>query len=416
MNTAEAEAKNLETASELTNRFRIDHMVSHVTLFVQREYGSSPVIIVRPDGSKWYSSRHPKNVKWVDGLTGDIISIPNPTAGPWQLIGRVVEGSKIQKISQLNINVQPLPQPLFRGERLKVTANLNTDGQLMRLPGLDYLVDWNASLKLDTDSIVIKPERLGTYKDDGRLLDEYPDDGVFTSNFEFSMKPGKYFLSVKATNEVFARQFTMTVHLDATPITVSVIKPDKISSLRYQLNAMVDTSKIKLNQTHIEYSLSGPAGIKDKFIFDNLIKENTLMTLPKFEEYGSYLLKGTAVSTTIDGREIVLEMPELSFSVSAPPTPGPSAAEIAAKKAQEDKANEEQAKKRVLLWIIGINVFLLISGIIGVLIWRKRQVMKKAMAAAKKNVITEAVNEEPEVPAMQLDDIDLTIPDESESN
>ncbi|MBO6228460.1 MAG: TIGR03503 family protein, partial [Shewanella sp.] len=73
----------LETASELKNRFRIDHMVDNMTLLVEREYGSAPVVIVLPDGSKWYANRHPETVKWVDGITGDIIYIESPMPGPW---------------------------------------------------------------------------------------------------------------------------------------------------------------------------------------------------------------------------------------------------------------------------------------------------------------------------------------------
>ncbi len=63
----------VDTASELKNRFRVDHMVSSMTLMIQREYGSAPVVIVLPDGSKWYANRHPETVKWVDGMTGDIM-------------------------------------------------------------------------------------------------------------------------------------------------------------------------------------------------------------------------------------------------------------------------------------------------------------------------------------------------------
>lgn len=80
-------------------------MVDELTLFVQRDYGSAPVIIVLPDGSKWYVSRHPESVQWVDGLSGDIITIKSPMPGPWQLLGKVAKGSKIDKVSKLGIEI-----------------------------------------------------------------------------------------------------------------------------------------------------------------------------------------------------------------------------------------------------------------------------------------------------------------------
>ena len=112
----------VDTASELKNRFRVDHMVSSMTLLIQREYGSAPVVIVLPDGSKWYANRHPETVKWVDGITGDIIYIESPQPGPWQLVGKVVPGSQLKRVSKLEIEVQQLPQPLFQGEETKVVA------------------------------------------------------------------------------------------------------------------------------------------------------------------------------------------------------------------------------------------------------------------------------------------------------
>lgn len=86
-----------QQAGELKNRFRIDHLVDSMTLIVQRQFGSGAVIIVLPDGSKLFSKRHPDNVVWIDGLSGDIITINDPLPGPWQLIGHVVEGSIIKK-------------------------------------------------------------------------------------------------------------------------------------------------------------------------------------------------------------------------------------------------------------------------------------------------------------------------------
>lgn len=187
-------------ASELKNRFRIDHMVDSLTLIIQRKYGSGPVVIVLPDGSKWYASRHPEHVQWVEGLSGDIVTIEKPLPGPWQLLGRVVPGSTIEKVSKLDITVEPFPQPLFQGERLKVTAQLLGDEQRIRMPGLDYLVEWTAKFisehqvgeeNFATGNIVV-----GSYKDNGEGLDERPDDGLFTGRINLTQAWGTYDLLV----------------------------------------------------------------------------------------------------------------------------------------------------------------------------------------------------------------------------
>lgn len=161
----------VDTASELKNRFRVDHMVSSMTLMIQREYGSAPVVIVLPDGSKWYANRHPETVKWVDGMTGDIIYIESPQPGPWQLVGKVVPGSKIKRVSKLEIEVQRLPQPLFQGEQTKVIAQLMGDAERVRMPGMDYLVEWTAHFvskhRTGDENFAAGDIIVGSYKDNG---------------------------------------------------------------------------------------------------------------------------------------------------------------------------------------------------------------------------------------------------------
>jgi Tfp pilus assembly protein PilX len=41
----------------LRNRFHIDYNVDEVTMVFFREYGSAPVVLVRPDGSKIFQGR-----------------------------------------------------------------------------------------------------------------------------------------------------------------------------------------------------------------------------------------------------------------------------------------------------------------------------------------------------------------------
>ena len=40
-------------------RFRIDDKIKQITLLFFRERGSAPLILIKPDGSKWYETRHP---------------------------------------------------------------------------------------------------------------------------------------------------------------------------------------------------------------------------------------------------------------------------------------------------------------------------------------------------------------------
>lgn len=78
-------AKDSTAMSWLDNRFRVDPTVEQVSFVVKREDKSRSIVLVRPDGKKYYSWRHPDNVAWYDEPGMDIISIENPMPGHGKL-------------------------------------------------------------------------------------------------------------------------------------------------------------------------------------------------------------------------------------------------------------------------------------------------------------------------------------------
>ncbi|WP_394131776.1 TIGR03503 family protein [Shewanella maritima] len=400
-------------AKELQNRFRIDHMVDNMTLYIQRDFGSAPVVIVLPDGSKWYSSRHPDTVKWVDGLTADMIYIDNPQPGPWQLLGQIVKGSTIHRFSDLQIEVDPLPQPLFRGERLNITSRLLGDGMLMRMPGLSYMVEWTARFISQNDTSDENYARgsilVGHYTDNGQGLDQRPDDGQFTSDINLDQPTGDYRLSVIARNNIFERQFTMPFTLSEQPIITTVMPVNDTQSGEWKIEIAVNDLLV-LAQTHVHFELVGPAGLKMPITLLDISQNTTYLQLPKAEEYGSYRIQGIAVSTTVAGREIYLTLPEMFFNYLEPPAPPPTAEELAAIAAEKAAIEEAEAKQQAIFWIITVNLILLVVGIIGFIVWRKKQSLAKALAAAEQR-LAEEENKSKQSTGF-TDDIDLTMPDD----
>ncbi|MCH1930664.1 TIGR03503 family protein [Shewanella sp. A25] len=407
----------LDTASELKNRFRVDHFVSDMTLVVEREYGSSPVIVVLPDGSKWYANRHPEEVQWVDGLTGDIIYIPSPQPGPWQLVGKVVPGSKIKKVSKLEIEVQPLPQPLFQGEDIKIFAQLIGDKERLRMPGLDFLVEWTVHFvskhNVGDENYATGDIIVGSYKDNGEKYDEKPDDGVFTSDINLKQPWGNYTFVVNARNNVFDRQISYPFVLSPRPIKAEVITPDDPLSGQWKLRVQADESVLKLSDTHVSLELTGPAGLQLPVIMTGMPQAESILPLPHVTEFGSYRIKGSVATTTVTGREIVLDVPELFFNLVQPPEPPPSAEALAAIAAKQAAEEEAKAKSDAMFWIITVNAVLLLIGVAGLILWRKRQSLAQALAAAEQRMLEKG----PESDSGKLthDDIDLTMPDEPPS-
>ncbi|ABV87721.1 TIGR03503 family protein [Shewanella pealeana] len=404
-------------ASELKNRFRIDHMVDSMTLLIHREYGSGPVVIVRPDGSKWYVNRHPEDkVTWMEGLTGDMITIKKPMPGPWQLLGQVVQGSVIEKVSILTIEVDAIPQPLFQGERLKLTARLLGDEQKVRLPGLDFMMNWTARFisKNNTadENYAAGTVIVGAYRDNGEALDEKPDDGIFTSDLDLEQPWGDYALQVQAKNTVLEREYTQDFRLSQRPIDVKLLPTETPNLGLWTLDVEIDDEVLLLEQTHLEAEIMGPTGKVIPVSIANFTEKQSQFSLPRVIDFGSYDLKISAMSTTLDGREIYLSLPELFFNLIEPPEPPPSEEELAARAEAIAKVQEQAAKEEAILLIVLINIVLIVVGVLVLLFIRKRSNLKKALAATEARLEKEIRKEKV---LLELDQIDLTMPEDTDN-
>lgn len=108
----------------LDNRFRIDYNIEEITLLFFRAPGAPAVVLVKPDGSKYYATSSLDNdaLRWYDEVSYDLIILKNPTPGPWQVIGQIQKNSRIMVLGDIELEVEALPPLLFRGEVLKVTG------------------------------------------------------------------------------------------------------------------------------------------------------------------------------------------------------------------------------------------------------------------------------------------------------
>ncbi|CAK1838919.1 exported hypothetical protein [Vibrio crassostreae] len=220
--------------SLLDNRFRVDSSIEQVTFVIYRADNSKPVVLVRPDGKKYYSWRNADNVRWYEESSMDIISIDNPMPGPWQAIGKVSPKNNIKLLSHLVLDANEFPDKLYQTERIKFTARLTSDGKPLVLR--DFLD--RVKLKVTFTKFVENEESLvrearpvpvvmGEFADDGVNLDEKAGDGVFTVSLPIDIEPGKYRARITSGNGVFLRAQEQEVLVYPTPLTTTFIQSRK---------------------------------------------------------------------------------------------------------------------------------------------------------------------------------------------
>lgn len=182
----------------LNNRFRIDYKVNEITLLFFRKRGSPAVILVQPNGSKLYATSAIKepNVDWFDELSYDLITIREPMAGPWQVVGSILPDSRIVVLGDIDLKVEPLPPLLFRGETVKITGQVLNDNEPINV-GLfrdvvSLHVDFISTNNSDYANFGAGTHNVAQFKDDGRGFDERPKDGIFTGEFKLVFPAGQW--------------------------------------------------------------------------------------------------------------------------------------------------------------------------------------------------------------------------------
>lgn len=309
--------------SLLDNRFRIDPTIEQITFLIYRSNSSHPVVLVRPDGHKYYASRHPDNVSWYQEPSMDIVSIDNPMPGPWQAVGKVTPKNNIVLISHLQLSSDTLPMRMYQNEEVKFTARLTVDGKPLLLR--DFLD--RVSLKVtftkyveDEENLVWearpKPITVGEFQDDGRGFDEHPGDGVFTVGLTMSPEPGKYRVRITSGNGVFLRAVEQEVLVYPMPITTTFIQA-RVATNDHHVVLTGDEGTIKPGSliAHIEHSdqydnidrVEGQAS--DEGLTVNL-------QVPNVDRLGNFKWHGRMYATE-DGsdRPLAFSIPEHTYSV-----------------------------------------------------------------------------------------------------
>jgi len=368
----------------LQNRFRIDFEVEEITMVFFREFGSAPIVLVQPDGTKIFqSSADGESVFWFDSSTYDMISIKNPTPGPWQAVGQIKPESRVMVISDLSLHSDPLPNNIFSGEILKQTAYVTNNGVPIDYSAFRDVVELTISLSSTNNpnfnNFGAKTEIVAFFEDNGKGMDERPLDGVFTGQFNLAIADGEWIPTFTVSTPMFNReQVDPNIMLLANPIKVDV-ELDGGGEGYHKLRVDAQREHVDMSTLLIDGKIRFPNGDIQNFSITESaeVREYIIVNY----DYGVYRVKLTAYGNTIDGREFILDVPEYSF-LTEKPDPVVVAVEVEVidpsmkDGATEQSTMSEQAilaaadkmsTSTLVSLIVGINLFLLIVG--GGLIW-----------------------------------------------
>ncbi|PJG59032.1 TIGR03503 family protein [Aeromonas cavernicola] len=395
----------------LDNRFRIDYGVREVTFIAKRKAGSPSIILIRPDGSKLYVGKvKPDDVGWLSLAEYDLITLRNPMPGPWQAIGAIAPDNRVRLLSDVRLETDPLPLRLYQGEILKLKSWLLVDGELAKETYYLANLDLTVSLQALDNSQDGQPQRdaqdhtLGHYLDDGKELDERPEDGIMTAQAVLQDIPaGKYRAQFSTGNQVFVRAKHQDVLIYPLPLSYQVIPPSEDKTAK--LSLLFDQDELDPASVAISGNMTDERG--KTLPFSAIGSEPKLdIALPAVTDVGMYKVVTTLYATTLLGREIKLQLPNKTFTVQPPPPPvkaiSPSVSGVAATQVAPEE--EDQKEMTWLVWAaVGGGVILMLVAGIAFFVVQKRRALQKALASVPA--------EEPTAPPLP-DKLDLNLPEQ----
>ncbi|WP_317916904.1 TIGR03503 family protein [Vibrio sp. MACH09] len=380
------------TMSLLDNRFRVDPTVDQISFLVYREKRSRSVVLVRPDGKKYYAWNHPENVSWYEENGLDIISIENPMPGPWQAVGKVTPRNNIIVLSNLKLSVDSFPNRLYHNERLKFTARLTQEGNPLVLKDFLDRVRMKVSFiryVQDTENpeLTEEPEivSLGTFKDDGTGLDEVAGDGVFTVELPISVDAGKYRAQITSGNGVFLRAVEQTVLVYPTPVEVTFVQSHE-EGVDHSVMITGEMGMVLPGSIAGHFELTSPDD--NKVIAETSVDKDSLstsLTIKNDMSPGKHVWSGKIYATEgAAQRELMFNIEQSAFSVMQKLDIEKSTKEY--QRIQEEKKrrleqeritrDREDARMKGMLTILVGNLVVIVIGLIIWFIIRKLRTRK----------------------------------------
>jgi len=385
----------------LNNRFRIDYEIEEITLVFFRKKGAPSVVLVKPDGSKVYArTAKDHQMEWHDDKTYDLIKIKQPTPGPWQAIGSILPESRIMVLTDIDLQVDPLPTDMMVGESLKVTARLTNGGKPINAKDfrdvlkLDVLLISTQKAEYDNHSQTVL--EFTSFQDDGKNFDERPRDAIFTGEFKLDFPAGEWIPKYIVKTPLYTRELMQApIIVQRAPVAYAVVEA-LTETERHQLTYTINDGPADGNTVAFQGRIRFPNNEVQSYTLGEMPGNTRLLAIAN-AGIGTYRVENMMFGRTKGGREFVMSLPEYTFAAVGPKIEVP---EIAAPDPATATASDsaptaavvttvpaepvpEPAKPFPIGWVIFANVLILLLGG-GSVLWmmndKSRQMMSMLLA------------------------------------
>ncbi|CAK0774974.1 putative VWFA domain-containing protein [Gammaproteobacteria bacterium] len=348
------------------NRFVVDGSIHEVTLVVFRRPGANPTSILAPDGTRYSRETPPTQGRWASEQDYDMVTVEKPVAGPWQVQADTDPDNRVMVVSDLNLEMDPVPPLALVGEHLDVTARLREHGKIVTDHDFLGLLGFSVTRTAENGEHDLRPLR-----DDGMTPDETAKDGVFSVSLADLLHPGPQELRVAVEGATFQRELHYSVQLYPSGVETKLENGEgggARSVIVRPIPEVVDPASLAVTAT-----LTDPLGAAQPLTLVRGQDGTWSAPLPAGE--GRYLVVFQARGRTPQGRTLSFIPSPLTFGNAAivppPPPPSPPPAASAPPAASHDVTFDPP--KSQTSWTVLGGVLVVINALIAVAIWFGRR-------------------------------------------
>jgi hypothetical protein len=188
--------------------FSIDSSVHEFTALIFYADESFSAGLVGPTNKRYDPATEQAGVEWFRNRKFALVTVRAPEPGIWKLVAPDEATTRVTVVSDLQLEVDPLPNSLPAGKRAEMGLRLREQGKVLSDPEV-----------LAIFKLVVEVENPKGEVQTLDILANYavPDDGEFRVVIPGMDLPGRYKITARLQGDTLQRELPMVVELLASP-------------------------------------------------------------------------------------------------------------------------------------------------------------------------------------------------------
>lgn len=306
---------NVPEVPLIQNKFKIDHSIKEFTALIFKK-NDDAIYLQSPSGQKFEADTMDASIAWFTEDNFDLITITNPEAGDWKILGPIDPDNRVMVVSdlKLDVNNDELPTSLLAGDELILKVSLQEKNKIIKKSTFLSLVNFVGQI---TSSKINDELDL---QDGGEAGDEIKEDGIFSYRFKAPKIDGEVAFDLRVVSPTFERLYHRSVRVYSsyfnyqTKLASTAKENHKITII--PVSTLVDSKSLIISGL-----LKNPDGSEIDLKFTRLDNGSWQTKIAADNMGGRYEATLQIKGKTLSGKDFSIKDHKIDFEVEASANP-----------------------------------------------------------------------------------------------